>query len=103
MALARDDQGVEDGRALTGVRMADEEPVFLADARRADGIFYAEIAIMPSSSGRAGGVAGSDGQNRHPYLGIITLLRGRPGDGKTLGARDRTDVLVRIDAASSRL
>ena len=43
VSLARDDQRVDDGRALAGVRMTDEEPVLFADARRANRIFYAVI------------------------------------------------------------
>jgi len=33
MALTRNDHRIEDGRSLAGVGMANEEPVFLADAR----------------------------------------------------------------------
>lgn len=33
VALAGDDERVEDGHALAGVGMSDEEPVFLADGR----------------------------------------------------------------------
>src|ERR1700685_3349134 len=39
MAFAGDDERVQDRGALPGVGMADEEPVFLADAGRPDRIF----------------------------------------------------------------
>jgi hypothetical protein len=51
VVLARDNQGVEDGRALSGVGMTDKQPVFLADApadRRALGI--EAIALLPPPS-----------------------------------------------------
>ena len=47
VTLAGDDEGVDDRRALAGVRMTDEEPVLLADRGGPDGVFYSEIAIMP--------------------------------------------------------
>ncbi len=61
-ALAGDDDRVNDGGALAGVGVADEEPVFLPDGRWPDGVFYSETAITPSwadgglspSSGREG-------------------------------------------------
>src|SRR5688572_27899401 len=39
VALAGDDDGVNDVRALAGVAVADEQPVFLADGRGTDGVF----------------------------------------------------------------
>src|ERR1043165_1257975 len=39
VALAGDDDGVDDRRALSGVGVADEEPVFLSDGGGADGVF----------------------------------------------------------------
>ena len=39
VALAGDDQRVDDGGALSDIRMADEEPVFLADGGPPDRIF----------------------------------------------------------------
>lgn len=46
MALAGDDQRVEDGGALAGVGVADEEPVLLAEGRRPDGVFD-EVVVEP--------------------------------------------------------
>lgn len=45
MAFARDDERVEDSGALAGIGMADEEPVFLADARRTNRVFT-EIVVQ---------------------------------------------------------
>ena len=38
VALAGDNQRVEDGRALVGIGVPDEQPVLLADAGRPDGV-----------------------------------------------------------------
>ena len=43
------DDGVDDGAAFTGLGIAHKEPVFLANGRGANGVFYAEMPIMPSS------------------------------------------------------
>ena len=40
MAAARADEGVDDGRALTGVGMSDEEPVFRTELGRANRVFH---------------------------------------------------------------
>jgi hypothetical protein len=42
-------QGINDGTALARIRFPDEEPVFLADGRGTNGVFYAETPIMLSS------------------------------------------------------
>lgn len=39
VALAGDDEGVKNRGALAGIRVADEQPVFLSDRRGADRIF----------------------------------------------------------------
>ena len=39
VALTRHDDRIEDGGALSGVGMADEQPVFLTDAGRSDRVF----------------------------------------------------------------
>ncbi len=44
--LARDDDRVDDGGALAGVGMADEEPVLFSNRRRADGIFN-QVVVQP--------------------------------------------------------
>ena len=38
VALTRDDDGVDDGRALAGVGVPHEEPVLFSDARGSDGV-----------------------------------------------------------------
>jgi hypothetical protein len=48
-AAAVFDDGVDDRAALAGIGIADEEPVFLADGRGTNGVFYAETPIMLSS------------------------------------------------------
>ncbi len=47
VALARDDEGIEDGRALAGVGVPDEQPVLLAHAGGADRVFD-EIIVEPA-------------------------------------------------------
>ena len=42
------DDRVQHGGTLAGLRVAHEQPVFLAEGGRTDRILYAEIAIMPS-------------------------------------------------------
>ena len=39
--------GVQDRAAITGFGFADKQPVALADGSGTDGIFYAEVPIMP--------------------------------------------------------
>ncbi len=46
VALAGDDQRVDDGGALAGVGMADEQPVLFADRRGPDGIFD-QVVVEP--------------------------------------------------------
>ena len=46
MALAGNNDRVNNGRALTGAGVADEQPVLLADGRRPDGIFN-EVVVQP--------------------------------------------------------
>jgi hypothetical protein len=48
VALAGDDDRVDDRRALAGVRVAYKKPVLLADRRGPDRVFYAEMAVMRS-------------------------------------------------------
>src|SRR5580704_8355604 len=47
VAFARDDQRVEDRRALAGVGVTDEEPVLFSNTGRADGIFD-EVIVQPT-------------------------------------------------------
>ncbi len=46
MPLAGYDDRVDDGGALAGVGMADEEPVLFSNRRRADGIFN-QVVVQP--------------------------------------------------------
>ena len=46
MALAGDDQGVNNGGALSSIGVADEEPVLLADGGGADRVFD-EVVVEP--------------------------------------------------------
>jgi hypothetical protein len=43
------DDGVDDGAALAGISFSNKEPVFLSYRGRANGVFYAEVPIMPRS------------------------------------------------------
>jgi hypothetical protein len=54
-AAATFHQGVEDGAALTSLGFSDEEPVFLSQGSGANGVFYAEVSIMPRSGEEEGG------------------------------------------------
>ena len=45
-AAAVFDEGVDDGAALSGIGIADEEPIFLADGRGTDGIFHEVIVEL---------------------------------------------------------
>ena len=47
MALAGNDQRVDDRRALPRRGVPDEQPVLLADSRRPNGIFHAIVADLP--------------------------------------------------------
>lgn len=53
VALAGDNDRINDRRALARVGMTDEEPVLFAQRRGPDGVFYAESPVMPRS--RRGG------------------------------------------------
>jgi len=46
------DDGVEDGAALAGPGVADEEPVFLADGGGANGVFYQLLSASSRPSCR---------------------------------------------------
>ena len=46
---ARFDDSVQDGAAFPGLGFADEQPVLFAEGGGADGVFYAEVPIMPRS------------------------------------------------------
>jgi len=48
VALAGDEQRVDDGDAGAGVGVADEEPVLGAELGGTNGVFYPEEPIMPS-------------------------------------------------------
>jgi len=41
--------GVKDGTAFARFGLADEQPVLLAQRRGTNGIFYAEMPVMPRS------------------------------------------------------
>lgn len=79
VALAGNDNRVDDGGALAGVGMTDEEPVSFSDARRPDRVLYSEMAITPSRV-RGGWMLSRDRTVSPPQqLGVIPR---RPGTAK---------------------
>ena len=61
VALAGNDDRVDDRGALAGVGVTDEQPVFLADGRGADGIFD-EVVVEGQKKGSGFVVCGCSGR-----------------------------------------